>query len=296
MKKLLSMLLTIVLLCSAAALTAQAKSITQAPTLNLQAPSISEPDIVTQALSDYEKLQIVLIINTAMQDAQKSIPGWLEKSRACMRVYWLVDIPAAYLDGKTKAEYNAALAVAQAAAENSTAAQEYNRFINNLVVMEALYREGVIKFKAKVNELITAYLWEGTVGAIESLNLGQFFKAEAIAWADVMFDITTQIVVLRESGISYEKMNAALAKIEALQASGKYSALDTLAQEGKWGEAKALANEILVEVKQILKDAGINADTTKNNFKLWGKETKYPKTLFNWFLLIVCFGWIWMAF
>jgi len=32
------------------------------------------------------------------------------------------------------------------------------------------------------------------------------------------------------------------------------------------------------------------------NFKLWGKPTKWPKTLLNYFLLIICFGWIWMAF
>ena len=32
------------------------------------------------------------------------------------------------------------------------------------------------------------------------------------------------------------------------------------------------------------------------NFKLWGKTTAWEKTPLNWFLLIVCFGWIWMAF
>ena len=31
-------------------------------------------------------------------------------------------------------------------------------------------------------------------------------------------------------------------------------------------------------------------------FNLWGKETEWEKTPLNWFLLIVCFGWIWMAF
>jgi Leucine-rich repeat (LRR) protein len=32
------------------------------------------------------------------------------------------------------------------------------------------------------------------------------------------------------------------------------------------------------------------------NFELYGKVTKHSKTPLNWFLLIVCFGWIWMAF
>jgi hypothetical protein len=31
-------------------------------------------------------------------------------------------------------------------------------------------------------------------------------------------------------------------------------------------------------------------------FTLWGKLTKWEKTPMNWILLIVCFGWIWMAF
>lgn len=33
-----------------------------------------------------------------------------------------------------------------------------------------------------------------------------------------------------------------------------------------------------------------------NTFKLWGKQTGWGKTPLAWFLLIVCFGWIWMAF
>ena len=31
-------------------------------------------------------------------------------------------------------------------------------------------------------------------------------------------------------------------------------------------------------------------------FKLWGKVTTYKKTFLNYLLLILCFGWIWMAF
>jgi hypothetical protein len=34
----------------------------------------------------------------------------------------------------------------------------------------------------------------------------------------------------------------------------------------------------------------------KEFFKLWGKTTKWEKSPLNRFLLIVCFGWIWMAF
>jgi hypothetical protein len=33
----------------------------------------------------------------------------------------------------------------------------------------------------------------------------------------------------------------------------------------------------------------------KEFFKLWGKMTKWEKSPLNWFFLIVCFGWIWMA-
>jgi len=34
----------------------------------------------------------------------------------------------------------------------------------------------------------------------------------------------------------------------------------------------------------------------KQYFKLWGKVTHWEKTFWNWVLLIVCFGWIWMWF
>jgi len=40
----------------------------------------------------------------------------------------------------------------------------------------------------------------------------------------------------------------------------------------------------------------INQNSQKQYFKLWGKVTRWEKTLLNWFLLIACFGWIWMAF
>ena len=36
--------------------------------------------------------------------------------------------------------------------------------------------------------------------------------------------------------------------------------------------------------------------TPKPKIKLWGKITKYEKNFLNWFLCIVCFGWIWMWF
>jgi hypothetical protein len=39
-----------------------------------------------------------------------------------------------------------------------------------------------------------------------------------------------------------------------------------------------------------------NAADTKEHFKLWGKETKWEKSPLTWFLLIVCFGWLWMVF
>ena len=35
---------------------------------------------------------------------------------------------------------------------------------------------------------------------------------------------------------------------------------------------------------------------TKDYFKLWGKTTTWEKTPLNWILLLLCFGWIWMAF
>ena len=38
-----------------------------------------------------------------------------------------------------------------------------------------------------------------------------------------------------------------------------------------------------------------SSDSGKEYFKLWGKTTRWEKTFWNWILLIVCFGWIWMA-
>jgi hypothetical protein len=43
-------------------------------------------------------------------------------------------------------------------------------------------------------------------------------------------------------------------------------------------------------------ETAIKQDDAEQCFNLWGKETKWKKTPLNWFLLIVCFGWIWMAF
>jgi uncharacterized repeat protein (TIGR02543 family) len=37
-------------------------------------------------------------------------------------------------------------------------------------------------------------------------------------------------------------------------------------------------------------------DADCNHIFLWGKHTKYENNFINWLLVIVCFGWIWMAF
>jgi hypothetical protein len=60
--------------------------------------------------------------------------------------------------------------------------------------------------------------------------------------------------------------------------------------------------QLLVTDSKGIPIATINTDGTeipinqKQYFKLWGKVTSWEKTPLNWFLLIVCFGWIWMAF
>ena len=47
----------------------------------------------------------------------------------------------------------------------------------------------------------------------------------------------------------------------------------------------------------IISEVNANGpDGAKEYFKLWGKTTRWEKTFLNWILLIVCFGWIWMAF
>jgi hypothetical protein len=37
-------------------------------------------------------------------------------------------------------------------------------------------------------------------------------------------------------------------------------------------------------------------DDGKKYISLWGKTTKYESNFWNWLLVIICFGWIWMAF
>jgi len=41
---------------------------------------------------------------------------------------------------------------------------------------------------------------------------------------------------------------------------------------------------------------GFKFDPQNDHFRLWGKLTNWEKSPLHWFLLIVCFGWIWMAF
>ena len=43
-------------------------------------------------------------------------------------------------------------------------------------------------------------------------------------------------------------------------------------------------------------DPGANPGNGKEYFQLWGKTTSWEKSPFNWILMVVCFGWIWMAF
>jgi len=43
-------------------------------------------------------------------------------------------------------------------------------------------------------------------------------------------------------------------------------------------------------------DKVINPDITSKFVRIFNWQTKYPSTFINWFLFIVCFGWIWMWF
>ena len=49
-----------------------------------------------------------------------------------------------------------------------------------------------------------------------------------------------------------------------------------------------------VTVTATYKD--VDDDDTTEYFTLWGKFTTWEKTPLNWIFLILCFGWIWMAF
>ena len=56
-------------------------------------------------------------------------------------------------------------------------------------------------------------------------------------------------------------------------------------------------NENAVILYAVWEKDGGGTDEPGDCFFLWGKETKWEKGNFwNWILLIVCFGWIWMVF
>jgi hypothetical protein len=118
--------------------------------------------------------------------------------------------------------------------------------------------------------------------------------------------------------LSEEERTALGAEIGALYED--LAAVGEQVAEGDFAAAAAALKQLVEAEKAILEEYGIevidfNPDPEPKpeppkpqpnpkdpdgdgieNFELFGKVTKHSKTPLNWFLLIVCFGWIWMAF
>jgi uncharacterized repeat protein (TIGR02543 family) len=85
-------------------------------------------------------------------------------------------------------------------------------------------------------------------------------------------------------------------------AKGDYTDKSWSAFQAALSDARSVAGNASATQAQV--DAALNAlnaaynglAENKNYFHLWGKTTKWEKTPLNWFLCIVLFGWIWMAF
>ena len=97
-------------------------------------------------------------------------------------------------------------------------------------------------------------------------------------------------------------LNAKIAEAESKANNTQYTAKSRAALQTAINNAKAVANNANATQTQVdnavtaLNNALSALENTSDYFKLWGKETTWKKTFFNWVLLIVCFGWIWMAF
>ena len=75
--------------------------------------------------------------------------------------------------------------------------------------------------------------------------------------------------------------------------------LQTALNSAKAVRDNSAATQAEVDSAVTMLQNAINAlqkTTLKEYFRLWGKTTTWEKTPINWFLLIVCFGWLWMAF
>jgi len=97
-------------------------------------------------------------------------------------------------------------------------------------------------------------------------------------------------------------LNGKITEAEGKVNDAKYTAASRAALKTAINNAKAVrdnasATQAQVDTAVEALTNAINAlETASDYIRLWGKQTTWKKTFINWILLIVCFGWIWMAF
>ena len=151
--------------------------------------------------------------------------------------------------------------------------------------LETLYRNGTLA--AEVARQAAAVQGKTALDEAAKAKLKpeawDFFSGPFVEYMKLMVPVI--VAEMLHESLGEDLMNRMEAALDT-------DALAALMDQGKWTEAKAKLAAALPAINAILNPSNNN---NAGNFVLWGKLTRYPKNPLNWFLLIVCFGWIWMA-
>jgi hypothetical protein len=192
------------------------------------------------------------------------------------------------------ADFPDALKAGQNAVDFLAAFQAISVPESNFADTEAALRAALLNgtYKKKVTDYTLAYAkYKADVLALAT----GYFKQEAIDFgvAAGTFEGLTQLIGFLPKDTLSE---AAIAKVYAIVNTVEIDAYSANLELGKFTEATAIIKTATAELTKLYAANGVVIPSSTNTIKLWGKTTKYPSNFLNWLLVIVCFGWIWMAF
>jgi len=194
-------------------------------------------------------------------------------------------------------DYRARLVEAFEAAKNSAASKAFEDFCKDEDAIVAAYRAGTLE--SQLINLGEAYLI--VINASIEPVFREYFKPECYefmtAWIEEISSEYTLMMALDE-----DERAAVNAQYEAAGVTGLAEAIIDLAKEGKWAEAKALVDKANSVTKRILVELGLREPTDgpekpAEPDKIYDFFASFlPESVASvmaWIIRYLCFGWLW---
>jgi len=193
--------------------------------------------------------------------------------------------PAALKDESKLEEFKDMHTAAADAVTQSAVAQAYFDLANSVEACAVAFKAGTLKSQLEAK----GYAYADAMLAAQRSVCEEYLKPAFIDFLLSYAQAMELFFSVHLAALSDAKKNEFGAAIRTL-----ISSLDALIDEGKWGEAKTAADNLIPQIKNVLVNAGIlpNPNPPKGIF---GTNARYNQW-WHYILFFLCFGFVWMWF